>query len=175
MAALAIHSSAAPAATLPSTPEWVALGKNGKLRYQSDRAGNGMVDFSYAGYGGGGVRLPALAVRQEVSPSGADDCAAIQAALDAVAALPVTNGFRGAVLLKPGTFHCSLPLTLSQDGIVLRSSGSNKAGAVIEMTGAAHVCVAIAGERLRYPKEDRKSVFPISDARVPSGSLSLSV
>ena len=56
---------------------------------------------------GGGVALPTLPVKKEVAPSGGDDTAAIQAAIGEISALPLVNGFRGVVLLKPGKFHCS--------------------------------------------------------------------
>ena len=36
----------------------VSAGADGRLRYSSDAQGNRVVDFSHAGYGGGGVRLP---------------------------------------------------------------------------------------------------------------------
>ncbi|MEI7732132.1 MAG: hypothetical protein WCO56_21335 [Verrucomicrobiota bacterium] len=155
--------------------QWVTAGPDGKLRYQSTGTGDRLLDFSHAGYGGGGIKLPTVPVRQEISPSGSDDSAAIQAAINAVATMPLTEGFRGAVLLRPGVFHCAQPLTLAQDGIVLRGSGSGKGGTVIEMTGPPHVCLAITGERLRYPKENPAALIPIADAYVPSGALSISV
>lgn len=155
--------------------QWVALGADGKLEYKKTEKGDRIADFSHAGYGGGGVALPQLPVRKEVVPSGGDDSAAIQAAVDEVATLALTNGFRGALLLKPGVFHCSKPITLSKDGIVLRGSGSGKDGTVIEMTGEAHTCVSITGDRLQFPKESPDSVVPIVDAYVPSGAVSFSV
>jgi hypothetical protein len=164
------------AAAQQATPTaWVAVGVDGKLRYQTTSNGDRIVDFSHAGYGGGGIKLPLVPVRMEVAPSGGDDATAIQAAIDAVAAMPLTDGFRGAVWLRPGTFHCAKPLTLSQDGVVLRGAGIGKDGTVVEMTGDAHVCVVIAGERLRFPKENPASSIPITDAYIPSGALSFSV
>ncbi len=158
-----------------SRARWVTVGDDGKLRYECSEKGDRIADFSHAGYGGGGVKLPNVPVRREVAPSGGDDSAVIQAALDAVASMPVTDGFRGAVLLRTGTFRCAKPLTLSQDGVVLRGSGADKGGTVIEMTGDPHVCVVIAGERLRFPKESPASTFSIADAYVPSGASSFSV
>src|SRR5580698_612121 len=64
------------------------------------------IDFSTAGYGGGGVPLPAVPARLTVAPTGGDDTRLIQAALDAVARLPVdANGWRGAVALQAGTYR----------------------------------------------------------------------
>jgi hypothetical protein len=171
---LAAHSAdkSAPASL---DRQCVVLGADGKLEYKTTSKGDRILDFSHAGYGGGGVALPKLPVRKEVAPSGGDDSAAIQAAVDEISTLPLANGFRGAVLLKPGTFHCAKPITLSKDGIVLRGSGSGKDGTVIEMTGKAHTCVIIAGDRLRFPKESPDSVVPIVDAYVPSGAVNFSV
>ncbi len=171
---LLVSLAALRAADLPPA-SGVTVGADGKLRYACTGNGDRIVDFSHAGYGGGGVKLPVVAVCKEVAPSGNDDSAAIQAALDTVAALPLKDGVRGAVLLRSGTFHCAQQLTLAHDGVVLRGSGAGQGGTVIEMTGAAHICVSIAGERLRFPKENSAASIPITDAYVPSGATSFSV
>jgi hypothetical protein len=168
----ALH--AADAQQLASKP-WIAIGGSGKLLYETTSKGDRIVDFSHAGYGGGGVKVPRVAVKKEVSPSGVEDSAAIQAAIDSVAALPLADGLRGVVLLRPGTFHCAKPIVLSNDGVVLRGSGTGKDGTVIEMTGSPHIAVSILGDRLRYPKEEAASIFPITDAYVPCGATSVSV
>lgn len=155
--------------------QWVAAGTTGKLEYKTTPKGDRIMDFSHAGYMGGGVALPTLPVKKEVVPSGGDDTAAIQAAIGEVAALPVVLGVRGAVLLKPGTFHCSKPITISQDGVVLRGSGSGKDGTLIEMTGEPHTALMIEGPDLSFPKETPADMFPITDAYVPAGVLSVSV
>ena len=75
------------------------LGSDQRLRYAQDARGNRIMDFSFAGYRAGGVRLPLLPVIVTVSPSGADDTSNIQAALDqASLVVPDSRGFRGAVL-----------------------------------------------------------------------------
>ena len=154
---------------------WAHLDTHGKLIYQTLPGGDRIMDFSHAGYGGGGVKLPVVPVRKTIAPSTDDDSATIQAAVDAVAAMPVQDGFRGAVLLGAGTFHCAKPITLSRDGIVLRGSGAATNGTVIEMTGAPHTCLVIEGDRLKFPKENPAATFPITDAYVPSAAISLSV
>ena len=156
-------------------PGWVGVAADQKLRYRTTDNGDRILDFSHAGYGGGGIKLPFAPVRKEVSPSGGDDSSALQAAIDAVSAMPLTGGLRGAVLLKPGIFHCAKPLTISQAGMVLRGSGAGKNGTVIEITDTPHVCISIAGERPRPTQEDSASAIPISDAYVPSGAVSFSV
>ena len=51
--------------------------------------GQAAIDFSTAGYGGGGVPLPAVAAAVSVRPSGGDDTALLQGALDRVAGMRV--------------------------------------------------------------------------------------
>ena len=65
------------------------------------------MDFLSAGYMGGGVEIPRVSAKKELTPSGEDDSVAIQAAIDEMAKLTPTPGFgfRGAVLLKPGKFN----------------------------------------------------------------------
>ncbi len=105
--------------------EWVRVGPDGKLVYKATPAGDRIMDFSSAGYMGGGVALPTVPVRRTVAPSGgSDDTAVIQAAIDAVAALNPANGFRGAVLLEPGSYTCAGTISITTDGVVLRGSGA---------------------------------------------------
>jgi hypothetical protein len=92
--------------------QWVHLNRSGKLVYQHLKRGDRILDFSYAGYMGGGVALPQFPVKRRVAPSGGDDSAAIQAAIDDVSKLPLQAGIRGAVLLAPGRFHCKATLKI---------------------------------------------------------------
>jgi hypothetical protein len=165
--------AASAAAEPPSAhSQWVYPGRSGKLIYRPLKTGDRIIDFSYAGYGGGGVALPTFPVKKTVAPSGEDDTAAIQSAIDEVSRLPLLHGVRGAVLLATGHFHCSATLKLSADGIALRGSGSGESDTVIEMTGDPHLAISVAGEStvkaVGTPTE-------VSDAYVPSGSMSLSV
>ena len=75
---------AACAGTDGATSEWVHPGPNGKLVYKTTPAGDRIMDFSYAGYMGGGVSLStAVPVRKTVKPSGGeDDAGVIQAAIE---------------------------------------------------------------------------------------------
>jgi hypothetical protein len=166
--------------------EWVYPGKDGKLIYKTTPAGDRIMDFSHAGYMGGGVALPAVPVKYTVKPSGSnDDTEAIQAAINAVSAMPLQNGFRGAVLLLPGKFTCSATLTIAASGVVLRGSGADKGGTTIFMTGGRHVAFAIGMGRSNQlpgesavpeasPQFDSVSTI-ISDAYVPSGTVSFTV
>jgi hypothetical protein len=162
--------------------EWVRVGPDGKLVYQATPAGDRIMDFSRAGYMGGGVALPTVPVRRTVAPSGApDDTAAIQAAIDAVSALNPENGFRGTVLLQPGTYTCSGTISIATDGVVLRGSaaaGSN--ASTIQMVGGRHCAIVVGrprrGQDRATEAEKSGSVeTTIADAYVPSGAVSFTV
>jgi hypothetical protein len=121
----------------------VTLGPNGTLNYTTDAVGNRMLDFSYAGYGGGGVVLPAAAVVKTITAVTGDNTANIQNALNTVAASPRdTSGLRGALLLKAGTYDIAGSLTISASGVVLRGEGS---GTVLHFTGLARTCLTVTG------------------------------
>jgi hypothetical protein len=170
----------------PPKSEWARPGADGKLVYKTTPAGDRMLDFSHAGYGGGGVALPDVPARVTVRPSGGDDDSArVQAAIDQVSALPLQNGFRGAVLLAPGTFFCANTLTISTDGVVLRGSGSTgEKRSTLKLTGKPHLAVAVrhasTGRRgasntetpADFPRATRTT---IADAYVPSGANAFTV
>ena len=141
--ALTLTLSAGAAKEAP----WVSQDAAGKLVYRTLPRGDRIVDFSYAGYMGGGVALPRVAVARTVAPSGADDTAAIQQAIDEVSALPLKDGFRGAVLLAPGTFQCSGPLNITASGVVLRGSGTGANGTTLKMAGDPHMAIAVGNEQ----------------------------
>jgi hypothetical protein len=165
-------SLAVLAASLSAQSQWVFPDPDGKLVYGHTEKGDHIPDFSYAGYEGGGVALPTVPTTVTVSPSGPDDTAAIQKAIDQVSALPLVNGFRGAVELAPGDFHCEQTLTISASGVVLRGSGNGKGGSTIVMTGAPHLALHIAGQI------ERKYIgasIPITDPYVPFGASMLHV
>ena len=104
-------------------------------------------DFSYAGYRGGGVPIPSIPAVETVSPGPGDDRAAIQAAIDAVSALPVgDDGFRGAVELTAGTYQVGDTLTIAAGGVVLRGAGQGTRGTVLVATKKAqHALISLAG------------------------------
>jgi hypothetical protein len=83
--------------------KWVSVDTHGRLRYTADAQGNRIMDFSHAGYMGGGVRIPDVRVARTVKPLGGDNTPQIQAAIDEVSKLPRdAGGVRGAILLEPG-------------------------------------------------------------------------
>ncbi len=117
-------------------------GDDGRLVYVSDENGNHVPDFSHAGYMGGGVPLPDVPVKVTVEPEQGDDSVIIQGAIDRVSMMrPDENGFRGAVLLKKGTYHLYAPLMVYQSGVVIRGEGQGPDGTTL----------------IGYGKHDRKN------------------
>jgi hypothetical protein len=165
------------------TSEWVFPGPEGKLTYKRTPADDRIMDFSSAGYMGGGIALPMVPVKRTVKPTGnSDDTATIQAAIDDVAAMPLSGGFRGAVLLAPGIFTCSNTIVIPASGVVLRGSGSGPSGntSTIKMAGRRHVAIVTRGDgRGRDRTSDRSAEAAtstlVADRYVPSGAKSFSV
>lgn len=165
--------------------EWVYRGNDGKLVYKTTPTGDRIMDFSHAGYMGGGIALPVVPVKRTVKPSGTgDDTRLIQNAIDEVAAMPIKNGFRGAVELASGTFICSGSIILSESGVVLRGNGSGEGGTTIKMVGDPHTAIVIGRGNTkvalgRTEKADSSTVNAtstlITDTYVPSGSRSFTV
>ncbi len=148
---------------------WIYFDANGKLAYKTLDKGDQIIDFSSAGYMGGGVATALLEVKKTVSPSGDDDTAQIQNAINAVSKLSPVRGLRGAVLLAPGKFNCKGTLYINSGGVVLRGSGSGDNGSTIKMTGAPHVCISISGNDY---SDVAGSPRAITDAYLPSGATS---
>src|SRR5581483_10372696 len=108
--------------------DWVHFDNSSTLVYSNDNLGNHLIDYSYAGYQGGGVAIPTnMAVQQTITAVNGDNSANIQNAINTVGALtPDANGFRGVVLLNPGTYEMDGILTFNNNsGVVLRGSGTN--------------------------------------------------
>ena len=117
---------------IPPTTSLVYPGTDGRLVYVADSLGNKIPDFSNAGYKGGGVALPYVAVKETVWPVLGDNSANIQAAIDRVSALPPdAAGFRGAVLLKMGIYNLETPIYIKASGVVLRGEGMSDIGTIL--------------------------------------------
>jgi hypothetical protein len=149
--------------------QWVYLNAGNKLQYKTTERGDRIMDFSYAGYMGGGVAIPAAPVKITISPSAGDNSIAIQQAIDQVAAMKLVNGIRGAVLLKPGTYNCEKPITITASGVVLRGSGAAENGSIINMTGSPHGCIVVKGNVTTKATNIRTT---IAEQYVPAGALS---
>ncbi len=93
------------------------------------------MDYSYCGYHRSEMPIPSAKVVVYVQPSGDDDAAQLQAAINYVSQQKVDKqtGLRGAVLLSEGTFKLSAPLRIRTSGVVLRGSGREKT--ILRKTG----------------------------------------
>ncbi len=173
--ALSVVSTTASAQVRQAPVPPIRVGDDERLVYTPDAAGNKIVDFSAAGYGGGGEAIPLVPAKIVVESDGKHDRERIQAAIDLVAAMPVgTDGFRGAVLLKPGHYVIDTNITLGASGVVLRGSGAGEDGTVLDAVGQSRrTLIEIGGRGERNEiAASRKSV---TDAFVPVGAKQLTV
>jgi len=121
---------------LAPTASRVYPGVENKLAYIPDDQGNTIIDSSHAGYGGGGVAIPTIPVRETVWPVAGDNTENIQAAINKVSSRPLdTGGFRGAVLLKAGYYKMATPIRIDASGVVLRGEGMGDTGTILIGTG----------------------------------------
>ncbi|WP_187274027.1 S-layer homology domain-containing protein [Paenibacillus sp. N3.4] len=104
----------------------------GKLIYVPDYRGNTVMDYSNAGYKGGGVDIPNVPVKIILEPSAdssSDDTDRIQNAINMLGRIdPDNTGFRGAILLKAGTYRVSSSIKISSSGIVIKGEGDDHEG-----------------------------------------------
>jgi hypothetical protein len=169
--------------------QWVRTNAQGKLAYATTSTGDHIVDFSYAGYRGGGVALPSAPVAETLAPSGADDTAALQSALDRVAVIAAKSNTPQALLLAPGAFHLGAPINISASNLVLRGSGRDKT--TLELTGTPHIGFVLglnASSPTAKPDEDNATPSAeeqsaksphvhtaLADTYIPSGTRQLPV
>ncbi|HLH19038.1 MAG TPA: hypothetical protein VKX45_17590 [Bryobacteraceae bacterium] len=139
--------------------EWAFSGPDHRLHYRPDSHGNTIMDFSAAGYRGGGAKLPSAAASQRLTPAPGDNTARIQAALDQAA---------GAVVLAAGDYDIAGTLTIARSGVVLRG----EPGATIRLTGKPHRFLEIHGSGTWH---EEGAAAPVLDAYVPSGAASFRV
>lgn len=166
------------------------LGPCGRLQYGTyanqgeTQAENILPDFSFAGYEGGGVAIPDVPVVREVQPVSGDARATLQSAIDAVSAMPLLpSGFRGAVLVRKGSYRISDQLTIAASGVVLRGEGQGSSGTVITATKVLPAssgdppnlpAIAITGSGSGFG-EVASTRTPITTAFVPVGARSFAV
>jgi hypothetical protein len=161
-----------PGAARGAQSAWVYYDGTGHLAYQTWTNGNRIMDFSDAGYMGGGVSLPTVPTVLTLNPSGGDDKTALQNAINIVSALPLTNGFRGALQLGSGTFLVSGQLNISASGVTIRGAGTGAGGTTIQMTsGSTMTLFNVSGSG--SPSES--STVNMTDGYVPSGTKTFNV
>jgi hypothetical protein len=175
---------------LAPTTSRVYPGIDNKLVYVPDELGNTIIDSSHAGYGGGGVGIPTLPVRETIWPVSGDNTENIQAAINKVAARPLDpGGFRGAVLLKAGYYRMATPVKIEASGVVLRGEGMGDTGTILIGTGTGRsgnaggpggggggnpgTLVLVGGASGVTLKEETKQM--VTDDYVPVGSRKFKV
>ena len=133
---------------LSPTTSRVYPGIDNKLVYIADDQGNTIIDSSHAGYGGGGVAIPTVPVRETIWPVAGDNTENIQAAINKVATRPLdAGGFRGAVLLKGGYYRMATPVKIEASGVVLRGEGMSDTGTILIGTGTGRTGNAGGGNQ----------------------------
>lgn len=156
----------------------ISLGEDGKIVYTPyTEKGDILPDFSHCGYMGGGVAIPNVEVVATLQfPSGGDDFPAIQFLIDSVSKLlPDQQGFRGAVLLKSGTYKISSTIKFKKSGVILRGEGNDKNhGTVLLATSARKYNLIELGTDAK-PLYNKDGAKKITDDYVPSGSNILHV
>lgn len=114
----------------------IGLSNDGALVYLPDAHGNRVPDFSFCGYKASNEPIPFVGAKVVVEPVSGDATQPLQQAIDYVAGLqPDAQGFRGAVLLKPGNYRLEGRLTISASGIVIRGSGVGADGTTVTAAG----------------------------------------
>jgi len=149
--------------------DWVHFNDNGVLVYANDTLGNHLMDYSYAGYQGGGVAIPTnMAIKTNLSAVVGDNTAILQNAINYVGSLtPDTIGFRGVVLLNPGTYEMDGALTFnSNSGVVLRGSGTNNT--VLVFYGTSGTAITLSGGGVNHISG--ATTHYITDSYVPLGA-----
>ena len=64
---LMLAAIAVPTGAKAAQSQWVSFDRAGKLTYRRLSAGDRIIDFSYAGYMGGGIALPTVPVKKTVA------------------------------------------------------------------------------------------------------------
>ena len=156
-------------------------GNDGKLVYEKhantaeSNADNLMIDYSHCGFMGGGVAIPDVPVKVTLYPQFGDDQQRIQEAIDYVSGLePDAQGYRGAVLLKAGSYELgnellsqSDALQIRKSGVVLRGEGQGSDGTILTSSfEVKHQMIATRPER---PSAGQSHHTRISDPYVGSG------
>ena len=128
------------------------------------------LDYSYCGYHCSEQPIPSTKVAAYIQPTGQDDAALIQQAIDWVSQQKPDKqtGFRGAVLLGEGTFTINESLRIRTSGVVLRGAGRGKT--ILRKTGYDRgAAIYIEGTR----DVVTKGTFDVAD--VKPGALSISL
>lgn len=128
----------------------------GQMVYVSDSLGNHVPNWAHAGYHNGDAPLPYLNNVDTIAPVSGDNLAHLQAAIDAVGALPLdANGHRGALLLSAGSYPFAGTLRLDKSGVVLRGVGDGSDPAtntILLSTDTNAIDILIAGNGTNWKR-----------------------
>jgi hypothetical protein len=105
------------------TTTLVSIDANGKMSYKADSKGTVIPDFSGVGYQNSEMPIPFVPVVKTVSAVVGDNVANVQTAINEVAAMPLVDGIRGAILFKAGAYEMNSTINITASGIVLRGEG----------------------------------------------------
>ncbi|MBC7653357.1 MAG: hypothetical protein H7098_02650 [Oligoflexus sp.] len=173
---LVILCSLNTSAAIAQQSKYYTINTDGSLIYKPDEKGNIIPDFSRVGYHMGDRELPEIKVAKKVSPATIGSSQQIiQKAIDEVALMkPDKNGFRGAVLLKKGTYKISGNLTIKTSGIVLRGEGNDENGTKLVATGKSRrTLIQVSGDG--NPREIKGTRTKVTDEYVPVGQFFVNV
>ena len=153
------------------TTTLVSIDSNGKLTYKPDLKGTVIPDFSGVGYQNSEKPIPVVPVVKTVTAVVGDNVANVQTAINEVAALPLVNGIRGAILFKAGTYEMSTTINVTASGIVLRGEGQKtifKATGIVQYD-LIHIIGATGKTDLTSTQKQ------VTDAFVPVGTKNVTV
>lgn len=139
----------------------------------ADARGNIIPDFSHIGYMGSEMEIPDVAtvMTLEAPADGSDMTEELQSAIDEVSGRALSNGFRGAILLKKGTYNIEGTVTVKVSGIVLRGEGEETK---LVATGATkRTLIQFVGGGALTPSAP--SSYNVKDKYVPVGRFWLRV
>jgi hypothetical protein len=165
---IALFAAAGQVCRAENRSKWAYLDSSGKLAYGTLPQGDRIMDFSAAGYEAAESSIPEVSSRATVSPTGGDDTANIQRAIDLVSRMSLVDGHRGAVQLTAGIFNCESAIRITTGGVVLRGVS----GTILRLSGSPHPAISASGS-LKTTPQSRATA--ITDSYIPSGSDTFSV
>lgn len=149
------------------TTNMIFLNGDGSLGYnlyanQGERQKVNVVpDFSLAGYKKGGVAIPVVNdIKITLTATNGDNLSQIQTAINSVGNLtPDSEGIRGVILLKAGTYNVSNTLTINKSGVILRGEGQDENGTIIKSTRASqHNIINLHGVNTTVNRANLKKI-----------------
>jgi hypothetical protein len=163
-----------------SIPSWeskfLKQTKDGSLKYIPDEKGNIIPDFSRVGYYAGDKNIPDVPVVKTIEPAAEGTSEEIiQSAIDELSKKPLDkNGFRGAILLKKGTYKIPEEIKIETSGIVLRGEGDNSNGTRLVALSKKQVSLINVSGKGNF-SEIKDTRVKVTDGYVPTGSFSFTV